>query len=138
MSAPTRSIAPRGTILVIDDEAMLRVMLCRTLRDAGFVAMEAENGEEALRVAASCTGSLKLAVTDVTMPVMSGIEFAREFRPRWPRVPILFITGKQPDPRAGAVQSLGEVLLKPFGPDVFLSTVLRILESESDAARSSA
>ena len=112
MSAP-RSVASQGTVLVIDDEAMLRTMLCRALLEAGFDAVEAENGEEALRVAASCASALRLAVTDVTMPVMSGIEFAREFRPRWPRVPILFITGKNSDPRAGAVNRWGSCCSNP-------------------------
>ena len=138
MTTPIRPTSSRGSILVVDDEMTLRRLLARTLADAGFEPVEAENGEEALRAAAACGSSLQLAVTDLTMPVMSGIEFAREFRPRWPRVPILFITGKNPDPRAGAVQSLGELLLKPFGPDVFLAKVLRILDDEPDVTRSSA
>lgn len=138
MTTPVRFTPSRGSILVVDDETTLRSLLVRTLVDAGFEAVEAENGEEALRVATGCGARLQLAVTDLTMPVMSGIEFAREFRPRWPRVPILFITGKNPDPRAGAVQSLGELMLKPFGPDAFLARVLRILDDREDALRSTA
>jgi DNA-binding response OmpR family regulator len=138
MTTPIRPASSRGSILVVDDEMMLRRLLARTLADAGFEAVEAENGEAALRAAAACGPWLQLAVTDLTMPVMSGIEFAREFRPRWPRVPILFITGKNPDPRPGAVQSLGELLLKPFGPDVFLAKVLEILDDEPDVTRSTA
>jgi two-component system, chemotaxis family, chemotaxis protein CheY len=135
MSTSIRPTPSRGAILVVDDEPMLRNVLMRALLESGFEAIEAENGEEALRAAARCGDRLELVVTDLTMPVMSGIEFAREFRPRWPRVPILFITGKNPDPRAGAVHSLGEMLLKPFGPDVFLATVLRILETQRHDAR---
>jgi DNA-binding response OmpR family regulator len=114
----------------VDEETMLRRLLARILDEAGFDVVEAENGEVALAAVASCGTGLQLVVTDVSMPVMSGIEFAREFRPRWPRVPILFITGKEPDPREGLVHAWGELLRKPFGPDVFLTTVQRILSTE--------
>jgi DNA-binding response OmpR family regulator len=138
MSTPIRSATPRPCVLVVDDETMLRRLLARILDEAGFDVVEAENGEVALAAAASGGTGLQLVVTDVSMPVMSGIEFAREFRPRWPRVPILFITGKDPDPREGLAHSWGELLRKPFGPDVFLATVLRVLESETNVSRSTA
>jgi CheY-like chemotaxis protein len=69
----------------LDDEAMLRHLLARTLGEAGFDLIEAENGDAALRAIRGSRDSLRLVVTDLSMPVMSGVEFAREFRPLYPR-----------------------------------------------------
>ena len=82
------------TILLVDDEEFLRRLLARVLGGAGFDVIEAENGAAALRAAAGLNGALRLVVTDIHMPVMNGIEFAREFRPHHPAVPVLFITGR--------------------------------------------
>ncbi len=129
------------TVLVVDDEEMLRRLLARALAGAGFAVLEAENGELALQAAQSLPGerALNLVVTDVNMPVMDGLEFARAFRPLHPRVPILFITGK--DLRASLTDAgrlEGEVLLKPFGPDAFLDTVVRMLARGISAERTPA
>jgi DNA-binding response OmpR family regulator len=138
MSAPLPSSSPHGTVLVVDDEAMLRLLLARTLREAGFDVIEAENGEAALHAIRGSRDSLRLVVTDLSMPVMGGVEFAREFRPLYPRVPILFITGRETESRIGPGLSEDQLLLKPFGPEVFLETVSRILARGSHAGRTSA
>ena len=82
------------TILLVDDEEFLRRLLARVLGGAGFDVVQAENGAAALRAAVGLDGTLRLVVTDIHMPVMNGIEFAREFRPHHPAVPVLFITGR--------------------------------------------
>jgi DNA-binding response OmpR family regulator len=126
-----------GTILVVEDEEDVRRLLTRALEGMKLDIVEASNGEQGLQAARRLAGSLRLVVTDINMPVMSGIEFAREFRPAQPRVPILFITGL--DTRTDSLEAGrlgGELLLKPFGPDVFLETVDRVLAQASLAARS--
>lgn len=138
MSSPLPYSPSRGTVLVIDDEAMLRHLLARTLGEAGFDVIEAENGEAALRAVARCRDKLTLVVTDISMPIMGGIEFAREFCPLCPLVPVLFITGRDTDSRTGAGLHQDDLLVKPFGTDAFLRTVSRILDREADADLSSA
>jgi DNA-binding response OmpR family regulator len=138
MSSPPDVLIPRGTVLVIDDEAMLRRLLARTLSEAGFEVIEAENGEAALRAVSGHRPALTLVVTDISMPVMGGIEFAREFRPLHPRVPFLFITGREAASWSGPGVAEDDLLLKPFGPDDFLSTVFRILAREDHEDRTSA
>jgi len=126
-----------GTILLVEDEEDVRRLLVRTLDRLAFDIVEARNGEEALQAARKCADSLKLVVTDINMPVMSGLEFAREFRPTLPRVPILFITGV--DSRTAMLEADrlgGELLLKPFGPDTFLETINRVLAQTQVADRS--
>src|SRR5687767_14539212 len=82
------------TVLLVDDEQMLRRLLSRMLLEAGFTVVDAENGHRALEIARALDGSLGLVVTDVHMPVMSGLEFASQLRSLHPDVPILFISGR--------------------------------------------
>jgi two-component system OmpR family response regulator len=122
----------------VDDEALLRHVLARCLTDAGFDVIEAEDGQAALAALSSCRDSLQLVITDINMPGMDGVEFAREFRPLCPRVPILFITGRETGSLNGPRLDPDELLLKPFGPDVFLQRVVQMLAREFDAGRPSA
>jgi CheY-like chemotaxis protein len=135
MPSPSEA-RPSQTVLVVDDEPLVRSVISRLLEEWGFNAIEAADGEEALRLAQAEKGNLALVVTDVLMPHLDGHEFARMFRPLYPSVPILFITGhSQRD--LDALSTKGEQLLfKPFGPDVFLEAVARLLESRVNAARS--
>ncbi len=110
-----------ATILVVDDEESVRSVIARTLEDAGFAVLQAEHGEAALRVGGEFVGVLALAVVDMNMPVMTGSEFVREFRPMRPSVPVLFITGREP------IMPGARVLLKPFGPDELLESVAQVL-----------
>ena len=123
---------PPATILVVDDEESVRAVITRTLKAAGFAVLQAEHGEAALGVVRGFTGPLSLAIVDINMPVMTGSEFAREFRPLRPSVPVLFITGREPVVRGA------RVLLKPFGPDLLLETVAELLGEAQRAERAGA
>jgi len=121
-----------STILLIEDEEDVRRVLSRVLEQHHYSVVEASNGELGLQAARRLAGMLSLVVTDINMPVMSGVEFAREFRPLQPRVPILFITGLDSRITAPETERLGgTLLLKPFGADLFLETVIRILEQSA-------
>jgi Response regulator containing CheY-like receiver, AAA-type ATPase, and DNA-binding domains len=110
----------------------VRSVIARTLEGAGFAVLQAEHGEAALGVVRGFLGVLALAIVDMNMPVMTGSEFAREFRPMRPSVPVLFITGRQP------MVPGARVLLKPFGPDELLETVAQVLGEAQRAARTGA
>src|SRR3954451_225926 len=123
---------PAATILIVDDEESVRAVIGRTLQSAGFAVLEAEHGEAALAVVRGFSGVLALAIVDMNMPVMTGSEFAREFRPMRPNVPVLFITGREPVVR-------GErVLLKPFCPNELLETVAQVLDEARQMERTGA
>jgi two-component system, cell cycle sensor histidine kinase and response regulator CckA len=127
------------TVLLVDDEDMLRHLLARALAGAGFRVLEATNGEEALEMARTVKSPINLVVTDIRMPVMDGIEFARSFRPQFPSVPILFMTGKEPLGSLAMTSGMDENLLrKPFGPDQFLEAVVRMLGRAPSAGRTTA
>jgi DNA-binding response OmpR family regulator len=119
---------PRRTVLLVDDEELLRRMLARLLDEAGFDVVEAENGSAALRAAQGVdSSSLSLVVTDIHMPLMSGTEFAREFRPLHPGVPLLFITGRDPSEADDPAHFNGYLLRKPFRSEVFIDTIDRLV-----------
>jgi CheY-like chemotaxis protein len=123
----------QSTILLVDDEEFLRRLLARVLGGAGFDVIQAENGAAALGAAAGLDGALKLVVTDIHMPVMNGIEFAREFRPHHPTVPVLFITGREPGITDDPALFDGHLLRKPFGHEAFLAAVSRLLADSSES-----
>jgi two-component system, cell cycle sensor histidine kinase and response regulator CckA len=122
----------RPTVLLVEDDEMLRRLLSRTLRDEGFRVLEAENGDAALQIVSGLSRAPGVVLTDIVMPVMDGIELARIFGSRYPSVPILFMSGAMP--HASRDMPLLEVsarlLLKPFGPEVLLEAIRAALNHE--------
>jgi DNA-binding response OmpR family regulator len=120
------------TVLLVEDDAALRRMLARTLRGESFEVLEAENGQVALQAAREFGGPLSLALTDITMPVMDGCEFAKLFRSLYPSVPVLFMSGAMPrSSQAIPVLEVGtHLLLKPFGPDILIEAISALLDHE--------
>jgi CheY-like chemotaxis protein len=87
--------APGGTetVLLVEDEAIVRELAVATLREVGYSVIEAGNGEEALRLARQHNGEIGLVLTDVVMPVMGGKELAETLRAAHPDTKVLFTSG---------------------------------------------
>jgi PAS domain S-box-containing protein len=81
------------TVLVVDDEAPVRALICGALERLGYRVLLAENTTTALAVVREHVATIDLLVTDVVMPGRSGHDLAREFAVRVPTVPILFMSG---------------------------------------------
>jgi two-component system cell cycle sensor histidine kinase/response regulator CckA len=98
-SALTESVSPAvaehgsETILVIEDEDIVRNLAVRGLRDHGYTVVEAKNGSEALSYLSRYPGSVDLIVSDVVMPEMGGREFGQRLALLEPDLPILFMSG---------------------------------------------
>jgi DNA-binding response OmpR family regulator len=136
---PAPATGPHTTVLVVDDEPVLRSLLTRVLAGAGYAVLEAEHGEHALVQARRSKTPLSLVITDINMPVMDGIELARALRPHHPRTPILFITGRGSESDSSTrVEAWGELLRKPFKPDTLLERVAMILTRAAEGRRTSA
>jgi CheY-like chemotaxis protein len=109
---------PTGTILIVDDEDAVRVMLRRLLLPHGHSVFEASNGIEALAIVRARRGNLDLVLSDVVMPEMNGTEVAATLAEEFPALPVILMSGYAP---AGLTQ-VGRkghkvpVLQKPFGP----------------------
>jgi two-component system cell cycle sensor histidine kinase/response regulator CckA len=105
------------TILLAEDEPLVRAMIATSLRDRGYNVLEAANGIEALQMAQEqVAGEIHLLLSDVTMPQMNGIELARQFRDRFPNAKIVLMSGytEEPDLLRTILDPTIEFLLKPF------------------------
>ena len=81
-----------GTILLVEDEDMVRAVAERALTRQGYTVMTAENGEAALDLL-SRNGRPDLLISDVVMPAMDGPTMVRAVRERYPDLPIIFMSG---------------------------------------------
>jgi two-component system, cell cycle sensor histidine kinase and response regulator CckA len=88
-----QEIGGSESILLVDDEAVIRMTAFEYLTDMGYRVREAASGNEALSAILNGSGSVDLMVTDVTMPTMSGIDLAECVRELRPGLPVLFISG---------------------------------------------
>jgi CheY-like chemotaxis protein len=87
-SAPSRPLS----VLVVDDEDLVRKFVERVLREAGYQTAIASDGPEALEVAAKLE-TFDMLVTDLMMPQMTGDELARRLRITTPALKVLYLTG---------------------------------------------
>ena len=114
----------KQTVLVVDDDAILRELLARVLVDEGYAVLTAEDGEQALAIATTLDGQLGLVVTDILLPVMDGLELAARLAYLKPPPPVMFMSGFTDDRDVP-----GPMLAKPFGPTAFIEQVGRMLSS---------
>ena len=117
------------TVLVVEDEDVVRGLVVRLLQLRGYCVLEAERGEAAL-AAASGARDLRLLITDVVMPDMSGRELARELQRRCPGLKVLFISGYTDESIAshGVLDPGVELLEKPFTAEALARRVREILD----------
>ena len=115
-----------GTILVVDDEPMVRALARRALEVYGYTVLEAEDGREALKTMDAEGGkSVALVLADLVMPGMGGRELGTRLQNTHPAVPVLFMSAHTGDERARRrLLSPGIWFLqKPFAPDELVSQV---------------
>ena len=123
LAAVTQQAAPEApggseTILVAEDEAAVRHLVCRVLRGKGYRVLEAVDGEAALEIALAA-GAIDLLVTDLVMPGMGGAALASRLVELRPALRVVFITGYAPEAveRQGDLAVGSGLLEKPFTAD---------------------
>jgi CheY-like chemotaxis protein len=94
---PKKAAAANETVLLVEDEPVLRELAAATLREKGYTVVEAVNGQEGLRMARQHDGKIDLVLTDVVMPVMGGKEMADTLRTSRPDTKVLFTSGYTQD-----------------------------------------
>ena len=103
-------------VLVVDDEAGIRNLLQRTLEDAGYSVVTAASGQEALDKMSEM--NIELALLDIKMPGMTGIEVLQQISINWPDTGVIMVTGIGDAQTAVEAMKLGayDYLTKPFNP----------------------
>lgn len=137
--APAPSAAPsRGseTILVVEDEPIVRRVVTKALARAGYRVLEAGDGVEALSLAASHDGPIDLALTDVVMPRMNGRDMARQLLLARPSVRVLYMSGYAEDVivKRGILEAGIAFIEKSFTPDSLNRKVREVLDSPTRPA----
>jgi CheY-like chemotaxis protein len=114
------------TILLVDDEPLVRSPLERSLRDRGYTVLEAADGATALALAES--RRVDLVVTDLVMPGMTGIELADALAARFPGLRTLFISGHSDNGLPPTLAGRG-LLRKPFSMETLVHRVREALDA---------
>ena len=86
-------MAPLRTILVVDDDELMRKTISRILSHSGYQPIEAHDGLQAYECVRRFRTSLQLVITDIRMPRMSGAELTQRLRNEYPDVKILCVSG---------------------------------------------
>ena len=131
----SKQIVPEGgseTILIVEDEDVVREMICKILKSFGYIVMKARNGDEALAIIKSqdIEEKIDLLITDVIMPEMSGRELAEQLLSNKPALKVMYISGYTDDVIVHHdVLNEGVLFLqKPFSPQVLAQKVREILD----------
>lgn len=118
------------TILLVEDQPDVRMLIAHTLRASGHAVLEAGSGPEALKLCADQTAPLDLLISDVVMPGMSGPEVAMRALRLRPELRIIYISGYVDARSQVEGAPAGEaLLLKPFTNDVLRSTIQAVLKN---------
>jgi PAS domain S-box-containing protein len=132
--SPERAERPRGmeTILLVEDEPLVRSISKATLRAQGYTILEAENGLEALQLASEYPDEIHLLVTDVVMPEISGAEAAERIKNVRPDIRVLYVSGYTENTvvHHGVLEEGIQFLPKPFTPSALAHKVREILDIE--------
>jgi CheY-like chemotaxis protein len=116
------SVADALSILVVDDNAMVREATAWTLAAAGHHVTQAKDGVAALEHIHQY-GRCDLIIADLSMPRMGGHALSEAVRRQWPDLPVLLVSGRlQP-------QGMKAVMMKPFGPDALLRAIAEIVDA---------
>lgn len=128
--APTRG---SETILVIEDEDVVRNLACRGLRDHGYSVLEATNGIQALRLMEEHPDTIDLVISDVVMPEMGGRKFGQSLAHLRPGLPILYMSGYTGEDvvQRGLLEPGAPFQQKPFTPGTLATKVRSILDQKS-------
>ena len=90
---PSRPHCGHETILLVEDQQAVRLLLTHALSDYGYTLLEASSGQEALRLVAAAKTPIHILLTDVVMPQMTGPALAERLRQQWPTLRVLFMSG---------------------------------------------
>jgi two-component system cell cycle sensor histidine kinase/response regulator CckA len=136
---PEASAGGTETILVIEDEDIVRNLASRGLRDHGYVVVEARNGAQALQYVRQHPGTVDLVISDVVMPEMGGRELGQNLARHDPDLPVLYMSGYTGEDvvQRGLLDPGSPFQQKPFTP-TGLATKVRTMLDQQHSSRAAA
>jgi two-component system cell cycle sensor histidine kinase/response regulator CckA len=123
----------RGTILLVEDEAPVRMFGARALRNKGYTVLEADSGEAALDVINAARQQIDLLITDVVMPRMDGPTLTKQVRGRLPNLKVIYISGYAEDAFRSNIGADINFLPKPFSLRQLASKVKEVMTGATAA-----
>jgi two-component system cell cycle sensor histidine kinase/response regulator CckA len=119
------------TILLVEDDEQVRVMLCLLLRRHGYQVLDAQNGGEAFLISEQHQGPIHLLLTDVVMPRMNGKQLAVRLQPVHPSMKVLFMSGCTDSAvvHQGVLEADAAFLQKPITPGMLLRKTREVLDA---------
>lgn len=133
-AGPSRTTAGPGggeTILLCEDDDIVRRLTTTVLRGAGYTVLEGASGDEAVELSRQNEGRIDLLITDIIMPEMNGRALADALRALRPGIAVLYMSGYAQEviSQQAAVEPGVEFLTKPFEPRQLLTRVREILDA---------
>jgi CheY-like chemotaxis protein len=121
------------TILVVEDDELVRRTAVRILREHKYTVFEASTGKEALEVCQRDSGGIDLVLSDVVMPRMSGIELSRFVTAKHPTIKVIFMSGYTQNARAHFENADADVVFvqKPLIPSELARKVREVLDGNN-------
>ena len=127
-----QAIGGNETILVAEDESMVRDLAVRILTRAGYSVLVAADGAEAVELFEANADKISLALLDAVMPNLTGHEAFDRIKLKSPDLPVVFCSGY--DPETGQVKRLIDegvrMVQKPYDPDVLLHIIREVLDAQ--------
>jgi PAS domain S-box-containing protein len=127
----TTELRGNETLLLVEDEEMVRELACHALRRYGYNVLEAANGHEAMSISERYAGRIDLMISDAVMPGMNGLELAERLAAARPGMPVVIISGYSQEAidHLGAADTAFSFLQKPITPSRLCETVREILRA---------
>jgi len=134
-NTPEESPGGTETILLVEDEEMVRMLARRILEECGYTVLEAGNGAQALALCDKHEGHIDMLMTDVVMPHMGGREVAERMAQMYPEMRILFTSGYTDDAvvRHGVIETGMNFIQKPFTLDALARKIREVLDAPPSA-----
>ena len=133
-SPDLKKIVPgRGTILLVEDEEVVRLFAEQVLFNAGYQVLTAANGREAVDLANQFLNDITLLLTDVVIPQMSGRQVAEALKAKRPKLKVLYMSGYTDDAvlRHGVLTAESAFLPKPFSPVALTEKVSAVIRGNA-------
>ena len=123
------------TVLLVEDEESLRTLTRSLLEENGYTVLEAESGNEAVRIARQHHGPIHLLLTDMVMPGMNGRAVAENLTSMRPEIRVVYMSGYTGFTDRGLLNPDAVVISKPFTRDVLLGKLHDVLALEVESKR---